>query len=342
MALCPSTVASSGKPQDLYFVLEENIPAAQVLSQAGNTVSLSGGGGSANIASTTSVASSAQKTTAITYNTGLLETNVSGVLNVGLGSAIGSTRVEGGNVVISRTDAPPALEFTSGANTANIEYDASGSVFSESALTTSAHEIGVYTGVVGENIAMGVNQALQTSYIVGQGLPLFLGENGTSSYSGLLLGNGNNPTDFLILDRKDNTDVTQTACSVGLTGTGQINIESQLATGGIGISTTAAAPIVIASGQSVGVTAATDISIQASTSAAAQISIGTSNTVFNMDEATGGITLTAPNSLNLTASIGDIVLTGTNIQSATASGASGQYLRIKLNGTFYKILLEND
>jgi hypothetical protein len=127
MALCPSTVASSGKPQDLYFALVEDIPPAQVLSQAGNTVSLSGGGGSVNVASTTSVASSAQKLTAVTYNTGLLETNVAGVLNVGLGSAIGSTRVEGGKVVISRGDANPRIEFVDDntATVSNISYNGS-------------------------------------------------------------------------------------------------------------------------------------------------------------------------------------------------------------------------
>jgi hypothetical protein len=39
---------------------------------------------------------------------------------------------------------------------------------------------------------------------------------------------------------------------------------------------------------------------------------------------------------------GDLIFTGTNIQSATASGNSGSHLRIKLNGTYYKIKLEND
>jgi hypothetical protein len=39
---------------------------------------------------------------------------------------------------------------------------------------------------------------------------------------------------------------------------------------------------------------------------------------------------------------GDLILTGTNLQSVTAGGNSGQHLRIKLNGTYYKIKLEND
>ena len=39
---------------------------------------------------------------------------------------------------------------------------------------------------------------------------------------------------------------------------------------------------------------------------------------------------------------GNLSFTGTNIQSATSGGNSGQHLRIKLNGTFYKIALQND
>lgn len=39
---------------------------------------------------------------------------------------------------------------------------------------------------------------------------------------------------------------------------------------------------------------------------------------------------------------GDLIFTGANIQSSSASGNSGSHLRIKLNGTYYKIKLEND
>ena len=39
---------------------------------------------------------------------------------------------------------------------------------------------------------------------------------------------------------------------------------------------------------------------------------------------------------------GDLIFTGTNLQSATAGGSSGQYLRIKLNGVYYKLALDND
>lgn len=39
---------------------------------------------------------------------------------------------------------------------------------------------------------------------------------------------------------------------------------------------------------------------------------------------------------------GDLIFTGTNIQSSTSGSNSGQHLRIKLNGVYYKIKLEDD
>lgn len=41
-------------------------------------------------------------------------------------------------------------------------------------------------------------------------------------------------------------------------------------------------------------------------------------------------------------SVGDLVFNGTNIESSSSSGSSGQHLRIKLNGVYYKIGLDND
>lgn len=38
---------------------------------------------------------------------------------------------------------------------------------------------------------------------------------------------------------------------------------------------------------------------------------------------------------------GDIILTGTNLQSGTANSPNG-YLRIKINGAYYKIALLDD
>jgi hypothetical protein len=54
------------------------------------------------------------------------------------------------------------------------------------------------------------------------------------------------------------------------------------------------------------------------------------------------ITNTASIELAPNTTTGDLILTGTNLQSATHGGNSGQHLRIKLNGTYYKIKLEND
>ena len=39
---------------------------------------------------------------------------------------------------------------------------------------------------------------------------------------------------------------------------------------------------------------------------------------------------------------GDLVFNSTHIQSGSSGGNSGQHLRIKLNGTYYKIKLESD
>ena len=54
--------------------------SAQTLSQSGNNILLSGGGGSVDVSTTTSVQSSAQKTTAQTYSEGLLATTFDGDL----------------------------------------------------------------------------------------------------------------------------------------------------------------------------------------------------------------------------------------------------------------------
>jgi hypothetical protein len=70
----------------------------------------------------------------------------------------------------------------------------------------------------------------------------------------------------------------------------------------------------------------------------------------------GFITLTADRGVGLTSAIGgsngniildvnnigDLQLQGTTLESASAGGSSGQHLRIKLNGTYYKIQLLND
>lgn len=277
-----------------------------------------------------------------------------GVIQLGAGGIvefISPTEVITKSLAVIET-ATPTLRFQTtgvGPTSVDVVYNPTGSQFSESALTTSAHEIGVYTGVVGENIAMGVNQALQTSYITGQGLPLFLGENGSSSYSGLYLGNGNNPTDFLILDRKDNTNVSNSACSIGLTGAGIINITSQLAGGDIGIATNAVANIGINSGNNILIQAAEDIDITTLTASTANISLNSAHNikldcVNNLDLiSANGITLTTTNSTSVGITTdADLILTGAGIEFNTAGADSGQFLRIKLNGTFYKILLKND
>jgi hypothetical protein len=54
------------------------------------------------------------------------------------------------------------------------------------------------------------------------------------------------------------------------------------------------------------------------------------------------ITNTASIELAPNTTTGDLIFTGTNLQSATSGANTGQHLRIKLNGVYYKIRLEAD
>lgn len=124
MAFVPSSVASSGKPQDLYFALKEDIPAAQVLSQNGNTISLSGGGGGVNVAATTAVSTSTQKLTGTTYMPGFLSTKFDGQVVVD-GGLSGTSRLTGGTVEITRDTVNPAIVMSRQdiVGEGRIEYD---------------------------------------------------------------------------------------------------------------------------------------------------------------------------------------------------------------------------
>jgi hypothetical protein len=57
------------------------------------------------------------------------------------------------------------------------------------------------------------------------------------------------------------------------------------------------------------------------------------NAGVTLAAASGNCDITTPN---------DLVLNGTNLSSISAGSSSGNYLRIKLNGTYYKIELRND
>lgn len=77
------------------------------------------------------------------------------------------------------------------------------------------------------------------------------------------------------------------------------------------------------------------------------------NQYLNVESDTGkGLILTGDLSTNIVSNgnielvpndnTGDLILRGTNLQSATSGGNSGQHLRIQINNTYYKIRLEND
>lgn len=127
MALVPSNVASAGQiPGDLYFALKEDIPTQQVLSQSGNAISLSGGGGSVNVAATTAVATSTQKLTGVQYVSGLQSTNFTGQVTLDSGLN-GSSLYKGGTLELTRDTINPALVMSRQdiVGQGAIEYDGS-------------------------------------------------------------------------------------------------------------------------------------------------------------------------------------------------------------------------
>lgn len=199
--------------------------------------------------------------------------------NVNIGTSDGTITLGGGGDIIIQTPTEvnmtgtldgvimnaatiksltPTLQFNNNTTSNTVVYNATGSIFAEPALITNVNEIQVATGAT-TRLGLGYNTSLATSYVSGGGGNLFLGEDGANSYSGIVLGDL--VTGAVFIDRKDDTNVTQSAATITLAGTGQINIESQLATGGIGITTLAAADIVVNSGADVNLTATNDLNI---------------------------------------------------------------------------------
>jgi hypothetical protein len=68
---------------------------------------------------------------------------------------------------------------------------------------------------------------------------------------------------------------------------------------------------------------------------------GTSCSMLSQSGVNVGAVYTNPGVVELEAST-ILGFTGAALQSGTSGGNSGQHLRINLNGTFYKIKLEND
>ena len=129
--MLPASITSGpNNPTDFYFALKEDIPAAQVLSQSGNTVSLSGGGGAVNIATTTAVATSTQKLTGTTYVAGFQSTEFAGQVIVD-GGANGESRLLGGTLEITRNLINPKIVMSRDDILVQgvIEYDGSGARF---------------------------------------------------------------------------------------------------------------------------------------------------------------------------------------------------------------------
>ena len=109
MSLLPSSItAGNNMPEDFYFAIKEDVPGVQVISQSGNTVSLSGGGGAVNISTTTAVATSTQKLTGTSYVAGFQSTQFTGQVEV-LSGAEGTAEFKGGRLELTRNLINPAI-----------------------------------------------------------------------------------------------------------------------------------------------------------------------------------------------------------------------------------------
>jgi len=84
----------------------------------------------------------------------------------------------------------------------------------------------------------------------------------------------------------------------------------------------------------VGAGANTDLQLKSNTGGSGQLS-------YTNTDPTQTLTISSNCTIELSTTQ-DLKLTGASLQSVTSSGSASQYLRINLNGTFYKIALDND
>jgi hypothetical protein len=114
MSLPILNVAPNSRGSNYYFALSNAIPPAppaQVLSLVGNTIALSGGGGSVNVANATLVSTSAVKLTAQSYIAGFNSTEFSGQI-VANGNIESAPTLGAGSAVLNGGDAEVAIGGT--------------------------------------------------------------------------------------------------------------------------------------------------------------------------------------------------------------------------------------
>jgi hypothetical protein len=70
--------------------------------------------------------------------------------------------------------------------------------------------------------------------------------------------------------------------------------------------------------------------------------VATADSSITVISSGSNVNISASQSLNLEAINGALTITGSALQSTAFGIPSGQYLRINLNGNFYKIALLND
>jgi hypothetical protein len=179
--------------------------------------------------------------------------------------------------------------------------------------------------------------------------------NGTKSLVFRMNGADNENNSFRPLDMNGNA-ITTSLSSLTITtstsaGTGNITLISKgstiISSLGTASITTNTGNITFSSAVSSGTGDIIGLTTNGNVSLTANVPSGGTNgfCILNADR---GVSLTSAlggsdgNVILNVNNIGDLQLEGTTLQSSTSGANSGQHLRIKLNGTYYKIRLEND
>ena len=225
---------------------------------------------------------------------------------------------------------------------------------------------------VGDKTQFGAIKCVSTNVTAGNedgAIDIFTSVNGVSSLVMRFNGADNENNSFRPLDMNGNAIRTSggsllidTASSSGsgdvaitskgtttITSGGAISITNAGASGDLTLNTNGTISLidggttVLSASSAAGVTMDTGGGSLSIIGAAARTIQATSAPLI-VQSATGDLTLKSNEDIIIEplSATGDLVFNGTNIESATSGGNSGQHLRILLNGTYYKIALQND
>ena len=225
---------------------------------------------------------------------------------------------------------------------------------------------------VGDKTQFGAIKCVATNVTAGNedgAIDIFTSVNGVSSLVMRFNGADNENNSFRPLDMNGNAIRTSggsllidTASSSGsgdvaitskgtttITSGGAISITNAGASGDLTLNTNGTISLidggttVLSASSAAGVTMDTGGGSLSIIGAAARTIQATSAPLI-VQSATGDLTLKSNEDIIIEplSATGDLVFNGSNIESATSGGNSGQHLRILLNGTYYKIALQND